>query len=214
MTDGLAIDLGDWFRSNAAEAQKNLGRYFDGKKGDLFTGRHFEPFAAMGDPFRFQPSDVLAIEALSVEVPPESAARLLITEADHFNEHLAEIPPNKDLWEVPRSVVEDGNPAADLHTRLRGLHYVGSVTAGKLMAAKRPNLIPILDSFVEEELKPPKGRFWVTLYDQLSDEPRRRMIAEVCSCAPDNVSLLRRIDVAVWMHVWVRRSARRQRKDG
>ena len=55
----------------------------------------------MGDPVRFELSDVLAVEALSVKVPTESAARLLVTEADRFNELLAEIPQNLDLREAP-----------------------------------------------------------------------------------------------------------------
>jgi len=55
-------------------------------------------------------------------------------------------------------------------------------------------------------MRPPKGRFWVSLYDQLVDQKRRTKIAEVRACALDHVSVLRRIDVAVWMHVWVQRS--------
>jgi hypothetical protein len=38
------------------------------------------------------------------------------------------------------------------------------------------------------------------VYDQLSDEGRRQKIAKVCSTAPAEVSLLRRIDVALWMY--------------
>ena len=102
--------------------------------------------------------------------------------------------------------MEDGGPAEKLHSRLReSLDEVDWVKAGKLLASKRPRLVPILDDFVISELKPPQGRFWVSLYDQLVDKKRRDTIAEVCSCAPDHVSLLRRIDVAVWMHVWAQR---------
>jgi hypothetical protein len=74
------------------------------------------------------------------------------------------------------------------------------VTAGKLLAAKRPLLIPILDSHVERVLKPPKGRFWVTMYDQLADESQRQRITRACMSAPQGVALLRCIDVALWMH--------------
>jgi hypothetical protein len=42
---------------------------------------------------------------------------------------------------------------------------------------------------------------YTTLLDAtLCDESGRQTIAAVCDCAPDNVSLLRRIDVALWMH--------------
>jgi len=69
-------------------------------------------------------------------------------------------------------------------------------------------LIPILDKEVKGLLRPPKGKFWVTMHDQLSDESRRRTITDVCDCAPDSISLLRRIDVALWMHAT--RKKRRQ----
>lgn len=201
----FAVDLGEWFESNAAEVEANLRLYFFGEGGEPFGGRHFETFAAMGDPNRFGATDVLAVEALSVRLRPNSAARLLVDKAEDFNVLLGKIPVGQDSWEVSRSVLADDSSAAELHAQLRKLDRVGSVTAGKLMAAKRPRLLPIVDSFVAEVLKPPGGRFWLPMYDQLADESRRKDIAAVCSCAPDHVTLLRRIDVAVWMHVWVRR---------
>lgn len=42
--------------------------------------------------------------------------------------------------------------------------------------------------------------FWVPMRNQLADAERRQKIVDVVSCAPDNVTLLRRIDVALWMH--------------
>jgi hypothetical protein len=41
------------------------------------------------------------------------------------------------------------------------------------------------------------------MHEQLADPERRKKIANVVSCAPDDVTLLRRIDVAVWMSAWV-----------
>jgi Family of unknown function (DUF6308) len=77
-----------------------------------------------------------------VKVPTESAARLLVTEADRFNELLAEIPQNHDLREAPRSVVECGSSAAQLHAALKTLDDVGYVTAGKLLAGEAPPTDP------------------------------------------------------------------------
>lgn len=200
MSEGFVIDLGEWFSDNQTQVRMNLARYFDGNTGDTFTGRWFEKFAKMGDPNRFAPSDVLAVEALSVKVPSESAAKLLVTDTDRFNRLLQRIPPEADLWTLDRSVIESGSAASDLHAALDDLPKIGWVTVGKLMAAKRPRLIPVYDNEVKRVLKPPSGRFWVTMYDQLSDEARRQKIAKVCSTAPAEVSLLRRIDVALWMH--------------
>lgn len=204
--NGRGFQLGRWFESNADSVQKNLARYFGGRDGDRFTGRHFEHYAAMGHPNRFEPCDLLAIETLSVSVPTEVAAQLLIENNTFFSELLAEIPANIDIWDVSRSVLSDDHPAAELHRRLQTLDDVAAVKAGKLLAAKRPRLIPIYDDFVASELKPAPGRFWVSMHDELSDPATRATIDAVCSTAPDHVSFLRRVDVAVWMHVWVRRN--------
>jgi hypothetical protein len=105
---------------------------------------------------------------------------------------------------VRRLDVNVGSPADNLHQALVGLD-VGWVVAGKLLAAKRPRLLPILDNEVNNFLKPPKEMFWVSMYDELADTTRRNVIAEVCRVAPGHVSLLRRIDVALW------RAAKRRR---
>ena len=196
----FAFDLGEWFTANRRQVRRDLDRYFSGNLGDMFSGRWFDKFAAMGDVDVFGPSDVLSVEALSVRVRPESAAKLIIADADRFNSLLQQIPKGVDLWDVDPSLIDVGSPAAELHGALDGLPRVGWVTAGKLMAAKRPRLIPILDKEVKGLLNPPRGRFWASMYEQLSVDARRRAIAEVCEVAPDGVTLLRRIDVALWMH--------------
>jgi hypothetical protein len=178
--------------------ESHLKRYYGGGK-DKFTGRWFDEFAVTGDPNRFEASDVLAVEALSVEVPPEAASTLLITESERFNSLLRQIPREQDLWDVSRLTVDVGSPAEYLHIALRTLPRVDWVTAGKLMAAKRPRLIPILDNKVKDFIRPPDGLFWVKLHDELADESRRAAIARACRAAPPHVGLLRRIDVALWM---------------
>lgn len=194
----FGLDLTDWFTSHSEQVQHDLTRYFGGGKSP-FTGRWFEEFSAMGDPNRFEPSDVLAVEALSVKVPPEAAGQLLITDSERFNSLLRQIPREQNLWEVKRLDVNVGGAADHLHTALRTLPGIEWVTAGKLMASKRPKLIPILDSEVRALIKPPKEMFWVTLHDELSDPAKRSAISDVCKPAPPQVSLLRRIDVALWM---------------
>ena len=196
----FAVDLGDWFQAHATEVKANLEQYFLGVGGPPFNGRHFERFSAMGDPNRFEATDVLAVEALSVGVPPNSAAKLLDTEAEDFNLLLRQIPADKYMWEVPSYVLADNGPAGKLHARLLKLDDVGWVTAGTLMASKRPLLIPILDDLVQKMLEPPRNRFWSTMREQLSDEHRRERINRVVSFPLGDVTFLRRIDVALWMH--------------
>lgn len=101
--------------------------------------------------------------------------------------------------DVGRLTVDVGSPAEQLHTALKGLPHVGSATAGKLIAAKRPRLIPIFDERVEALLAPAPGLFWVSMFDALSDSSARETISNVCRSAPPHIGLLRRIDVAIWM---------------
>ena len=199
----FARDLTAWFTDNADQVRRDLQGYFGGGT-ESFTGRWFDEFAAIGDPNRFVASDVLAVEALSVEVPPDAVGALLITDSERFNALLRQIPREQNLWEVRRLDVNVGSPADDLHGELRTLRGIDWVVAGKLLAAKRPKLLPILDNVVNDYLKPPKELFWVTLHDELSDAARREASAAVCGVAPPHVSLLRRIDVALW------RAAKRQ----
>jgi hypothetical protein len=190
------IDLAEWFTDNADQVRQDLVSYFAGKA--TFTGRWFEEFAAIGDPNRFEASDLLAVEALSVTVPPDAAAALLITDGERFNSLLREIPRDQNLWEVRRLDVNVGSPAEELHRALRTLRGIDWVVAGKLVAAKRPKLLPILDSEVNTYLQPPRELFWVSMHDELSEIQRRQTIAEACQAAPPHVSLLRRMDVALW----------------
>ena len=92
-----------------------------------------------------------------MKVPSEAAAKLFMTDAEHFNSLLRKIPREQDLWQVRRLDVDVGSPADGLHRALRKmLPAVDWVTAGKLIAAKRPRLIPILDSRVQNLLRSPQ----------------------------------------------------------
>jgi uncharacterized protein DUF6308 len=81
-----------------------------------------------------------------------------VTKAHHFNDLLAEIP-TRDLWLDPRSVLESDSAADQLHAALKTLDDVGSVMAGKPLAAKCSRLMPKLDSEVQALLRPHKDRF-------------------------------------------------------
>jgi Family of unknown function (DUF6308) len=203
------FDLAAWFTDNAEQIRQDLIGYFSGGK-EPFTGRWFDEFAAIADPNRFEASDVLAVEALKVAVPPEAVATLLVTDSERFNSFLREIPREQSLWEVRRLDVNVGSPAEELHRALRTLRGVDWVLAGKLLAAKRPKLLPILDNEVNNFLQPPKELFWVSMYDELSETSRRQVISEVCQVAPPHVSLLRRIDVALWRAAKRTSSTRRE----
>jgi len=212
---GLAVSLWDWFETNREAVPGYLRRYFHGvgDKPKPFAGRLFEEFARKGPEDRFAPTDVFAAQALSVTIPTEAVKKLLYDDAEMFNTALRALPAG-DFRKVERSVFGRGGAAVELFKLLDALPGVGTTKATKLMAAKRPDLIPIQDAFVQEELMVPDGKFWLPMHDQLADESLRDFIDLVTKGAPAEVSLLRRIDVAVWMHVNDRKNEARRRAKG
>jgi hypothetical protein len=85
-------------------------------------------------------------------------------------------------------------------------HRIGPVAAGKLLARKRPHLLPVYDSRIKMVLKRPRvdNRWWHDLRDQLIED--RDLIRELESvrdrAAADHMSLLRVFDVMCWMFSW------------
>jgi hypothetical protein len=184
-------------------AEQRLRHYFLGD--DVFTGRWFERFAGGGERpearHRFTAEDLVAVTFLSVSVPPKAAWSLLEDCAGDFNELLRRIPADQDLWEVSRGTIE-GDSAADLlWHELDRLPGVGWVTAGKLLARKRPRLIPIYDDVVQGAFGLKKGTWWKSMHDVLTGNPEVIDAAQRLrtDAGIEDISILRVIDVSVWM---------------
>jgi hypothetical protein len=77
----------------------------------------------------------------------------------------------------------------------------GRTKRSKLLAAKRPRLAPVLDKIVRESRRLPKHvpDYWSAFRNALRDDELRSRIKDVTSHAPAEVSVLRRIDVVIWM---------------
>ena len=105
-----------------------------------------------------------------MSIPSGSALQVHRAAVDKYNDLLMGLPC-APIWEAERAVFEPGGGAIKLFNVLDDLPDVGIAKATKLMAAKRPHLIPIQDAFVQEELVLPKGRFWLPMYDQLRMSP-------------------------------------------
>jgi hypothetical protein len=75
---------------------------------------------------------------------------------------------------------------------------MGPTTISKLMAAKRPRLVPIFDSVVRA-LFPPVQNHWQAFYRVTSD-PKLRLESSIASPGgPESAGFLRRLDVLLWM---------------
>jgi hypothetical protein len=194
------------------QACRDLRLYFGVglKRRELppFTGGRFELLDGGGDRAntcnRFTASDILSIEMLSVQLPPLVALDLLDgalgEEAAAF---LNQIPTSVLLWDnEAEDLIKDGGPADSVWRLLENQDGVGWVTAGKLLARKRPSLIPVYDDVVRCAFDWPR-EIWKALRDALrQDGGSFRAVLEDLSKRsgiPAEITPLRALDVVLWM---------------
>jgi Family of unknown function (DUF6308) len=194
------------------EAEQDLNAYFaephQVSRGEpVYSGRYFERLGGGGDRAtvwdRFTAEDLVAVQMLSIDVPAEISIALLHGELGRQVSHLLrEIPTDVALGD-PRALVHvsKDSPADQAWRLLEQQPGSGFVTAGKLMARKRPHLIPVYDSVVRCALEAP-DQFWQILNSILADERtgiRRRLADLRATCrVPVEVGELRVLDVVVW----------------
>jgi hypothetical protein len=211
---------GDVWQFLDAEAPKLINEYFT-----TFDGRRFNTLGGGGDSpalmNHFDSSDLVAVSTLSVNIPGSAAIEILETQARKLNALLAQIPNNVDLYGCDISIIETESPAAKLFDCLTKIAGVGWVTANKLLARKRPHLLPVYDSVVKDALQPNSPRFWVPLWNEFSESDgvlagHLERVRSLSGPEVEGVSLLRILDVAIWMRNCSKGSvplARRCRED-
>lgn len=190
---------------NEADAVALLRRYYEDTSPG-FTGRWFDTWNPDGarseNADRFTSDDLVALSFLSISVPPQAAHRLLVDQRDDLSALLRQIP-NSDLVEIEPDEINDQWAAWRLWDLLQaGRDGVGWVTAGKLLAYKRPRLIPVYDEVVSTVVGKPDS-FWQSLNALLRDGDRRfhRHLLGLRDAAglPEAVGALRVLDVVTWM---------------
>lgn len=191
-------------------ALKDLREYYavDGEQLPLYTGSRFEAMAAMNaDPNALGPEDVVAVSMLSVNVPAKAAIRVLDRDAAAVRQLLGQIPHDLDLVDADPQLLDSDSPAGRLWQLLRGgRDGLGPTTTSKLLAAKRPRLLPIWDSFVHSATGLDTVNYWTKFRFVLNDDQRRlwKWLGELRSLAtnvPQSISELRMLDVLLWMSV-------------
>ena len=179
--------------------------------GHHYTGSAFDSIIARTRRDRFSSDDVLAVSMLSVTVPPRAALHLL-DNADVEN-LLAEIPTDASIWKQPE-LLDRSSPAWQLSALVSDLRGVGETITSKLLAAKRPELVPVFDRHVSAALGLPRSRwgFWQQVAGADADHALLKSIRSARDEAgvPHTVSALRTVDVVVWMreHGWKRHVGR------
>ncbi|WP_199523908.1 DUF6308 family protein [Micromonospora craterilacus] len=182
----------------------DLRRYF---APGAFTGSQFEALGTASKALHrdvVEAEDLIAVELLNARVPAGVALDLLQGDLGlRISDELRKIPLAVNLGDkTAKTYIEDRGPADRawrLLTEHRGLK---KAIAGKLLARKRPKLIPVYDDVVACALRGRPG-YWLWLHEHLRAEDLRlahrlrnlRVQADV----PAEVSDIRIFDIVFWM---------------
>src|SRR5215469_13814930 len=139
--------------------------------------------------------DLLAVSMLDITWRPQVVRVVLVSHKQELSALLAAIPQDVDLWDASNEALTNIDLMWHALTSIDG---IGTASATKLLARKRPRICPISDSLVIKAVDVP-GRTWDVLRCLLQDPAAR---AEVESLRPDEAagaSLLWILDVALWV---------------
>lgn len=184
------------------EAHDYLVEYFT---GTAYSGSYFDVVGDSGTAAsdRVTSDDLVALAMLSVPVQGAAARELLEGErARRITELLARIPVDADLTMDAGRAVLLSSDVLDLWNEVRGVKTFGPVRTSKLLARKRPRLIPIYDRHIKEQFGADHdGDQWRTWVDLFRDQ---RLVAHLRDLREgaglsQSLSLLRVLDVVVWM---------------
>ena len=156
-------------------------------------------------------SDLLAVSLLDIAWRPEAVRQLLDTSAATVAGLLGAIRSDIDLWEARDEDLAAVDPLWDALLQMPG---VGTATASKLLARKRPRLCPVSDKTVIAAVGVP-GWTWEALRTFLQDPGARTEIEALRPPPATAVSVLRILDVAIWIrHSHSRAASRIRRESG
>ena len=184
---------------------KLLKAYYDPACG--FAGAMFDTLGA-NPRNEITRDDLLAVTLLDVRWSPPAVRRLLGDDAKQATKLLVGITSVKNLWEVGEETLAAIDPLWRLLTN--GSDGVGQTRASKLLARKRPRLVPITDSIIVGRIGA-IGETWPALRYCLQDDSLRQAIKALRPQQAGTASVLRLLDVALWMLHSQSKAARKAR---
>ncbi|GMA21524.1 DUF6308 family protein [Arsenicicoccus piscis] len=172
-----------------------------------FTGGAWDTFDPSGTRATsrdvFTADDLLSCSLLSTPIPGRAAMELLVRQPATFTQMLSAIPDDREFADVPDTHGPEFQPVRVLYAALRELPRLGPTRATKLLARKRPRLVPIVDSVVRSAMPPRTTSHWALLHAALTNDggALQERLLDLRSKAglSDDVSALRVFDVLVWM---------------
>jgi hypothetical protein len=182
------------------------GAWFEcaGRPSDPATGAPVDP-----SPSRFSIEDLTSLALLDVSLQPKTMLGLLERNTE-IASLLGRIDPSMSLADAPDPRDESEGPwvpASQLWKLLRSVPQVGRTRASKLMARKRPHLIPAFDRHIAEGLKLTKhDNDWLIVQEVVRAHAQRlaELHFELQADHPGEgrlrgLSQLRILDIVIWM---------------
>ncbi|GAB2732909.1 hypothetical protein GCM10027038_34180 [Arthrobacter bambusae] len=211
--EGAQMTVAEAFKAiSDDEARSHLERYFGLGEwtGNEYAGSHFDSFGVNGK-VAFTSDDLISVSCLSVHVPAPAALGILGHRSAEITALLERIPNDVALQDIPLDEHDtyfgEDSPCLLLWRLLRAQDAqrwgVGATTASKLLARKRPALVPIYDSVVARVtgFKDSTGtwRAWHEAFATDVELPGR-LEALRSTIGRNDLSLLRMLDIVLWMH--------------
>jgi len=173
--------------------------------GMAYAGARFDAWDSTGsrhaDRNRFTADDLVAVTCLNVTVSPKAAWVLLSGNPAPFSRLLEQVA-DQDLAEIYPCQITPSWAPWQLWDQLRELPGIDWVIASKLIARKRPRLIPIYDRVVKT-VTGGNRNFWVPLCSKLRQDDstlHNRLLALRDEAEiPPHVPALRVFDIIAWM---------------
>ncbi|MET8406131.1 DUF6308 family protein [Streptomyces sp900116325] len=198
----------------------DLRRYFGIDLPPGAAGARFEALGGGGDrpavADAVTAEDLIAVQALSVTVPAAAVLDLLEGHVGtQLSTLLRAIPRDLDMADATEADLAPSSPAHKAWHLLRDQPGIGWVTAGNILARKRPRLLPVYGGVVRCAVGRP-GSFWHALHSTLRADDcalqRELLILRKAAGIPETVSALRVCDVVVWMRHRLRQPSQQQRR--
>lgn len=214
MTSGAVEGVVQGIQSVLPRCSRLVGEFLHSPDGygAGFAGPTFD-LLQPNDPDTWHSSDLVAVGLLDVKVPPSGVRAMLAEKAASFNDALAAIDPEVTLWADDDEQVQEALvQATQLSRLLTAITGVGSTTSSKLLARKRPNLVPINDSVIRRLLGvQPTDDFPRLLRAALRTDGIIPLIRDARPSEFSGLSELRILDIALWMAGSRSRNAHRAR---
>jgi hypothetical protein len=155
--------------------------------------------------------DLLAVMLLDVRFSPPAVRDLVEAPTVNWSQLLSAVPADVDLW---RARAKHLTAVETAWTELRSVPGIDRVIAGKVLARKRPRLVPIVDSVIERAVQAFDGTYWATIKEYTESAGNRREIEALRPLGVSRTvaSTLRLLDAAIWMSASRSRNARAARR--